>query len=408
MQDTIDTPSLLHELDNLPSARRKACLDLIAWVTGTARFSKNPDAMLDGFCERLIAAGVPIERVSVIVRVLHSEFGAVARYWETGKPAHSVPFPYTSEPTEAYLRSPFHRAYETGKWVRFNPQTADPDLFGIVPELQEDGYTDYFCIPIFFCNGMSNGVTLATRATDGFTPADLACLHLVIPAFGNLMEIMALYRMQREVLGYYVGEEPQKLILEGAVRRGEVKRIRAAILFVDMRGYTALSLGRRDEEVTHLLNRYYDSVVSAVETAGGEVVKFIGDGVLAMIRAEEGATGAACRAALAAADEIAHNVRVASENKDEQPFSVGVALHFGRVAYGNVGSGTRLDFTTIGRDVNMASRIADLCGTLDRSLLLSKPLTDRLNDIPTRYLGAYPLKGIPGLQQIFEVDRPEP
>ncbi len=405
MQDTIDTPSLMKNLDDLPPARRKACLDLIAWATGNARFSNNPDAIVDGFCTRLVAAGVPVARVSVVVRVLHSEFGAVARYWEHDKPAHSIPFPYTSEPAEGYLRSPFYQAYETREWVRFNPQTADPELFGIVQELKDDGYTDYFCIPVFFCNGMSNGVTLATRAADGFSRADIACLNLVLPAFGNLLEIMALYRMQREVLGYYVGEEPQKLILEGAVRRGEVKRIRAAILFIDMRGYTELSLGRSDEEVTHLLNRYYDCVVSAVETAGGEVVKFIGDGVLAMIRAKEGATGTACRAALAAANEIAHNVRIANEDADAQHFSVGTALHFGRVAYGNVGSGTRLDFTMIGRDVNMASRIADLCGTLNRPMLLSKPLAARLNDIPTRYLGAYPLKGIPGLQEIFEVDR---
>ena len=404
MHDTLVPHTLAEDMNLLPPERRAACLGLIAWTTNEARFSNNANEMLDSFCERILQAGIPIDRVSVVVRVLHSEIGSIARYWESGRPARTVPFPYSSEPTAGYLNSPFRQAYETRKWVRFNPQTAPDDLFGIVPELKAGGYTDYICIPIFFCNGMSNAITLATRAPGGFSEEDISCLNLTITAFGNLLEIMALYRMQREVLSYYVGREPQKLILEGAVRRGEVTRIRAAILFVDMRGYTALSAGRSAEEVTDLLNRYYDCVVPAVESVEGEVVKFIGDGVLALVRAGAGTANEACHAALDAVDKIALNVARANEEIDQPRFSVGVALHSGSVAYGNVGSGTRLDFTVVGHDVNMASRIAELCGTLDKPLLLSRQFAERLGDRPTRYLGAYPLKGMPGLQEIYELD----
>ena len=160
----------------------------------------------------------------------------------------------------------------------------------------------------------------------------------------------------------YVGNEPHLRILSGDVRRGEVLRIRAAILFADMRDFTGSPRILSEEAATALVNDYYDCIVPPIDERGGEVLKFMGDGILAIFRAGENGDIEACLRAFAAAR--AGLLKVARRNRRARRrvrFEVGIALHFGNAAYGNVGSGARLDYTVIGRDVNLASRIADLC-----------------------------------------------
>jgi adenylate cyclase len=205
----------------------------------------------------------------------------------------------------------------------------------------------------------------------------------------------------REVMRMYVGNEPHQRILSGDVRRGEVLRIRAAMLFADMRDFTAITATMSDEEATDLVNQYYDCIVPPIEGRGGEVLKFIGDGILAVFRAGENNDVEACWRALAAA-------RAGLETVDERNaagkgvrFEVGIALHFGDAAYGNVGSGARLDYTVIGRDVNLASRIASLCGTLNERLLISNAFQGRLAEADMRNLGAFKLKGVEREEPIF-------
>ena len=188
----------------------------------------------------------------------------------------------------------------------------------------------------------------------------------------------------------YVGDEPHLRILSGDVRRGEVLRIRAAILFADMRDFTCSPhiSPRRGQR------RWSTNITIAScrrSTRGGEVLKFMGDGILAIFRAGEDADIEACLRAFAAAR--AGLLRVARNNRERDgsiSFEVGIALHFGHAAYGNVGSGARLDYTVIGRDVNLASRIADLCAEVGEHLLLSGPFQSRLSEQELRKLGAFP------------------
>ena len=375
---------------------------LTNWLLDDARKLSSPVDLIDGFCERALNAGLPLDRAQLAIRLLHSEHSGFGCHWERGAETDHYPFAYTPGPSPAYDNSPYRLAHETEQWVELWIANTPNDAFGVVPELKEEGYVHYFCIPFRFKNGLSNGMTLATKNPKGFSKEDKAVMGLVTPALAAAAEIFALDRMLDDLLRIYVGDEPHKRILKGNVHRGEVTRVRSAVLFADMRNFTTMSLDMTAEEVTDLLNRYYDCVVPAVEERGGEVLKFIGDGVLAMFRAEAGRTGGACRLAYEAAEDAL--ARVAARDDDGPDFSIGIALHFGKLAYGNVGSGERLDFTVIGRDVNAASRIANLCGELDRPLLMSEPFAGRLNSVDTRYLGAYPLKGIPGLQAIFEVD----
>jgi adenylate cyclase len=276
--------------------------------------------------------------------------------------------------------------------VAFNPQDVADDTFGIVPELKQAGFTHYICAPVFFANSMENVFTFATRDPAGFSDEEVDLLRAAYPAMAACQEIMVIHRIMKEVTRTYLGQEPHERILSGDVHRGEVTEIVSAILFADMRGFTALTAEMSAERATALLNEYYDCVVPAVENNGGEVLKFIGDGVLAIFRAEDAGADESARALLAAQAGLA---AVAERNKTGAPrFEIGIALHFGEAAYGNVGSGVRLDYTVIGRDVNLASRIAALCGQLEKPLLVSSEFRGRLPEKDYLECGVHQLKGL--------------
>ena len=389
----------------LPPDRRDHADSLIGWLLGDARQIPDPNDILTGLCERLVAAGFPVDRATSAIQVLHSETLGVARVWDRETGARVLTLDYSRDAEQLLAATPFRRAHETGEWVNlWLPDTPD-DAFAIVPDLRAEGMQHYVCVPVKFINGMENAFSFATRRAQGFTDEDLLLLGTILPALGSLMEILALQRIFSEVVRIYVGDEPRRRILAGDVHRGEVTHIESAILFADMRGFTALSMDLEAEEVTRLLNRYYDCVVPHVEAAGGEVLKFIGDGILAVFR--EGVGGEptcaqsleAARASLRAVDEAN------GAGADDVRFDVGIGLHLGEAAYGNVGSGQRLDFTVIGRDVNIASRIADLCGKLNEPLLVSEAFVRELGARDFRDLGSFELKGVSQKHSVFAAAR---
>ena len=391
------------EPDGLTPERRSKADALIAWLTGDARDIRDANDILTGLCERLNGAGVPIDRATTAIEVLHSEHAAVARRWERGKGAEEFFLAYGPEAADVIATSPFQAAHDKGDWLILDVAETADDAFSIVPDLRAEGYSHYICVPVTFINGMQNGFSFATKAEDGFTDQDMAVLRAIFPVLASLMEILALTRILNEVVRLYVGDEPRQRILAGDVHRGEVTRIKSAILFADMRGFTSLSMGLEAEQVTELLNRYYDCVVPHVEAQGGEVLKFIGDGVLAIFRsgADVPAPGAralaAARASLTAVDDLV------IEADGPPAFDVGIALHLGEAAYGNVGSGQRLDFTVIGRDVNIASRIADLCGRLERRLLVSSAFRETVRAEAAEELGDFELKGVGAPQTVYSL-----
>jgi adenylate cyclase len=190
-----------------------------------------------------------------------------------------------------------------------------------------------------------------------------------------------------------VGDEPRQAILSGKVRRGDVMHIRSAILVADMRNYTRITSELTPEASVELLNAYFDCLVPPIEAEGGEVLKYMGDGLLAIFREAGDDLGGAAQSALTAAVEALKRVAAANlEQRFPVPIDVGIALHHGEAAYGNVGSGERLDFTVIGRDVNLASRIAQLNKILGEPLLMSKAFTEYLWGDPEP-LGAHDVNG---------------
>jgi adenylate cyclase len=285
----------------LPEDRLRAVAAICDWLLGEARAILDPDIILEGLCLKLRAAGVAVDRGISSIELRHAEQAANARIWEIGRAARERVYDHARGVSPMSGRRPLAAAHRTNRWIfLWLPDTPD-DAYDVVPELKAAGYVHYVSIPIVLLNGMRNGFTFATKSPAGFSADDIAVMRAIEPALAALVEILALHRILREVLRTYVGNEPHQRILAGDVRRGEVLRIRAAILFADMRDYTRLTSSMPAERATDLVNRYYDCIVPAVDERGGGVLKFIGDGVLAIFRAGAGAEVDACWRAFAAA-----------------------------------------------------------------------------------------------------------
>ncbi len=381
----------------LSDERLRQALSVRDWLLGDAREIGDPNVIIEGLCLKLRDAGVPVDRATSAIELRHAERAANARVWEFGRPAREHIYAH-ERGSDASGKRPLAEAHRLNEWIlSWLPDTPD-DAYDIVAPLKAAGYTHHIAAPVVLPSGMHNGFTFATRAAHGFSDQDIAVLRSIFPTLAALQEVLALQRVMREVMRMYVGNEPHLRILSGDVRRGEVLRIRAAILFADMRDFTGLTSHLSEEAATALVNDYYDCIVPPIDERGGEVLKFMGDGILAIFRAGEDADIEACIRAFAAAR--AGLLRVASREAGIG-FQVGIALHFGNAAYGNVGSGARLDYTVIGRDVNLAARIADLCRNVGESLLLSNSFQRCLSDHELRNLGAFFLKGIDQAQTVF-------
>jgi adenylate cyclase len=373
------------------------------WLIGTAATMEDAGEVLTGFAEGLNRLGVPVDRIATAIEALHSEYAGIGRSWTREEGASVRLLPHGERRETVYMTSPFAHVNRTGEWLKLDLAETPDSLFSIIPDLKAGGYRHYLTVPIRFANGAENGISFATRSPEGFGERDLTILRFIMPTFAIVTELRAISKRLDDVLRIYVGDEPHRAILSGAILRGQVTRIRSAILFADMRGYTRTSSQLSPEGAVALLNDYFDCLVPPIEEEGGEVLKYLGDGLLAIFRDRGDDTGGAPQAALSAAIMALRRVHAANEEgRFPAPITIGIALHHGDAAYGNVGSGQRLDFTVIGRDVNLASRIAKLNKELGEPLLMSKPFVEHLWGNPTR-LGAFP---VDGFDEAIEVYRP--
>jgi adenylate cyclase len=389
---------LAHDPERLAGA-----LAVRDWLFDEGRTNGDTSFLIAGLCERLNEVGVPVDRGTIALETLHSEHAAIGRFWVKGEGSRTEKFRYERTDSEGYRNSPFFHVHQTRQpLILWLPETPD-DRFGVVPELKAEGYTHYLCLPIFFANGDENGIAFATKHAAGFSEMDFAVIGFVMPACAAVLEILAGYRSLDTLLRMYVGGEPHRAILSGAVRRGEVTRIRSAILVADMRNYTRITATLSPEASVELLNAYFDCLVPPIDAEGGEILKYMGDGLLAIFRELGDDLGGAAQSALAAATTALDRIQSANlEGRFPVPIDAGIALHHGEAAYGNVGSGERLDFTIIGRDVNLASRIAQLNKALGEPLLMSKAFVQFLWGDPES-LG---LHDVNGFEEAIGVYRP--
>ena len=379
---------------------------MLGWILGEGLRCAGIEALMEGFSRQLVAAGVPVARAMISLRVLTATVIARSYIWQPVDGLTRATFDWAERDLGLYERSPFKVVHATGEWLELTLDETPDDAFGIVPELKAGGITHYVALPLAFTNGTVNVMSLATAREGGFSMEDLALVRSVLPAFTAAVELRALDAGIRDVLEIYVGREPAKRILSGTVHRGEVNRISSAIMFVDMRDFTRRTQTMHAEETAELLNRYYDCVVPHVEANAGSVLKFIGDGILAIFPdGEAGARGAAASALAAARGALGALPTFCADGRT--PFEIGIALHHGSAAFGNVGSGERLDFTVVGRDVNLTDRIGRLNKTLGIPLLMSGDFAGVLDE-PARSLGHHAVKSFDQSIEVFEPARPRP
>jgi adenylate cyclase len=379
------------------------------WLMREGRFAADNAALFSRFCERLAAAGVPLDRASMHLRAVLAQYRGVSRIWKPGEPLDERFMDHGIEKTATYLESPVRFVVEERQRLEWRLDNDRALPFGLLEELREEGYSHYVIAPLLFAMGTSNSLAWATRRPGGFSPADLRLFDETLPVFAPVIEAKVLWRYAANMLTTYVGREPARFILEGQVRRGDVRTITAALMLVDLRDFTLLSDHESPRSVIRMLNEYFDCVFPPVRAHGGEIMEIMGDGVLAIFHQEPGSNAKdACDAALAAATEAL--AEIADRNGRHPPgapvLQAGIALHYGTVSYGNIGSGDRLDFTVIGPDVNLTSRIERLCRELDRHLILSEAFAEALSR-PMWELGSFELRGFSRMQRLFEPPSPE-
>jgi adenylate cyclase len=382
-----------------------AAAPIIAWLLGEARRLPTGPETLKELGIRLNDAGLPLARASLHVRTLHPQLFGLGFFWYRGKEDIRVfQAHHGIRDTDLYQRSPLRLIFDEDV-DELHQSLETPDRqhsFPLFDELKDDGFTDYLALPLLFGDGKTHGTTWVADRKGGFDEDDIALIKAILPVFSLLIEIHLNRRIAINLLDAYVGHNAGERILQGQITRGSGETIPAAIWFSDLRGFTTMSESKSRDELLTTLNQYFDVVAKPIIERGGEILKFIGDAMLAIFPLDD---DEACRHAFDAALEA--RTAIAAWNKDrtgngESSLDCGIALHVGEVMYGNIGSATRLDFTVIGPAVNLASRIEGLCRQLGKGMLISDEFADRLGaDTGLESIGRHQLKGIPREIELF-------
>ena len=376
---------------------------VLDWLAGGALSGAQSQDVLAELCERMVACGIPLWRVAVFVATLHPDVMGRAFRWQAAAGVTVSSALHSFVETDDYQQSPVVAVYKTRTVVR--RRLADPncpDDFPVVRELREQGATDYAAFPLLFTDGSIHAATWTTQALGGFTPEQFSAIEAIIPPLARVAEIRALRRTAGNLIDTYVGHQTGERILSGKIRRGYVEAIRAAIWLSDMRGFTTLSERVPPQALIDRLNRYFECQVPAILDHGGEVLKFMGDGLLAIFPiASDADAGEVCRRMLSCARDVQARITALPRKiADEEPIRFGLALHVGEVMYGNIGGGNRLDFTCIGPAVNLAARLEKVASNLGETIVAS---ADFAAYFPAdfRHLGEFPVAGFAAPQTVF-------
>jgi adenylate cyclase len=376
-----------------------------AWLVDGARSASKSEDVLTEMCVRLTQCGLPLWRVAVYVNTLHPQIFARRFLWKPGAHADVAEAPFAFAANAGFRDSPITRIRETGETIR--RRLADPDCpmdYEILNEMRAEGASDYLAAPLPFTNGEIHVASFATQQAGGFSDAEIAALETILPPLSRVAEVRALRRTAVNLLDAYVGHDAGERILAGRIQRGDAETIRAVIWLSDMRGFTRLADTIAPQALIGRLNIFFDCLAPAIEAEKGEVLKFMGDGLLAIFRFADGSEiDAACARALRAARRARASVDALpafGEGDAEARLRFGLALHVGEALYGNIGGGGRLDFTCIGPPINMAARLEKIAAKLGRVIVASSAFAARLPDDFTA-LGAFELAGFREAQTVY-------
>ena len=389
------------------SQAAEALTAVVGWLTGEARHLESPGLLLDGLCERLCARGMPLSRAALSLFILHPLLHGRSYRWRAGHKHFTEVHPHGAQHLPGYMLSPFRAIRDGAPRIRRKLVGAPAADFPMLEELRADGLTDYLALPVCFGDGTRHAISWSTAAPGGFTHAELSVLEGLHPILQLVVELLSNRDMTRVLLETYLGHDAGQRVLQGQIKRGDGETTSAVICLCDLRNFTELSDRLPRDALLELLNAYFATVVNAFHTHGAEVLKFMGDAVLAIFRIDEGArVEERCEAAVRTIREA-----VAAATRDNverlrqglETYDFGAALHVGDVMYGNIGAPDRLDFTVIGPAVNLASRIAGRCAALSEPVLLSEAFAEHYR-APVRDMGEHTLKGVARPVRLFSLE----
>jgi len=379
--------------------------DVVHWLTNDTRDERFIDNIFAELCVRLQRAGIPVKRASLHVLTYHPQWLGARIFWLDGmREAELARVDYDVRGRSEYIGSPANEIHDGASEVRENLER-DPSRgrkHAVYDEMRANGLTDYVAWPLYHTLGKRHIVTFATDRAGGFDDEHIASLLKLLPILALVSEIRIKNRLARTLLETYVGPHAGEMILAGATRRGSGTTVRAAIMICDLRDFTSISDNWPRDDVIDFLNAYFDAMSEPIARHGGEILKFMGDGLLAIFPLSQ---PAACANLLHAVTEARQAMIALNERNGEAgrvALNYGVGVHVGDVMYGNIGSRNRLDFTVIGPAVNMASRLETLTKQLGRPVLLSRAFADLVqSDFDLERVGDYPVRGFSHPIELF-------
>jgi len=382
---------------------------LIDWLMQRAWLCATPAELTEQFARHLLLIGLPLWRLNVNIWTLHPELAGQRFTWvRDAGPVIETDTPHGILQSPAYLNSPVRLVSDGLGGVRQRLDIDDPEFqFPVLDELRANGGTDYVAMPLPFSDGRMQTLTLATDHPDGFFTATLGQVFPAAIPLGRFYEVLTLRRNASDLFDTYLGKRTGRQVLQGLTRRGDGEDIRAAILYCDLRDSTALAESLSRQTYLDLLNEFFECAARPIVANDGEVLKFIGDAVLAIFPlagdvAEEEAIRGACQHACNAAREIIARVAAIPARSDRPPLQCAIGLHFGDVMYGNVGAPARLDFTVIGAAANVAARLSTRSKSLGQSLLLSADVARHVGE-DLHSLGTQRLHNVADELEVFMV-----
>ena len=354
--------------------------------------------LFDGLCRQLVRVGVPLARAAIQLDDLHPlYYGHCYHWYQDGGPAFELPRSFEFFASEEFRRSPYQASRDAGGWFRCRLDDGSSTDLPLLHRLRNEGYTDFASLLIPSTAILPPGASFATKRPGGFVSVDLDLLRALTLYLGPPFELRSQRDKTTAVLQTYLGAGPAREVVEGRVKRGDVRRIEAVVLLADLRGFSAKATAWAESELLGALGGYFEIVVDAVRGADGEVLKFLGDGIPATFPIETDDAAPRCQDALAAAAEVRRGLAVLNDARaarDATPLETVVALHAGHLAYGNIGARERLDFTVIGPAVNVVSRLEARAKELGEPVLLTGTVAQRLAPDLTRSLGHHALRGM--------------
>jgi len=391
------------------------------WITEAGLAGMSELELLRGFCTRLIGEGLPLSRVNILIDTLHPiHEGRVFRWRRDDQDGLDPIVEYGrtnmgGQAAENWRRSTYYHLWATGEdLLRRRIGHGQIEDFSVLTELRVEGQTDYLAlIHRFEAEGAIGEMdcvysSWTTDAPSGFGDEEIAFLRELASPLMLAMKCASLARIAKTLVETYLGRDAGRLVLSGRIARGVTDRIRAVLWFSDLHSFTHITETADPEQIIPFLNDYSEAIISSIYEAGGDVLKLIGDGALAIFKEDD--PGQACRCALKAERLMRSKIQALNDERlscNLPVTSAYLGLHIGEVFYGNIGSQDRLDFTVVGPAVNEVSRIGTLCRSVERDVLVSSAFFSAAAKDDRECLvsvGRYALRGVARPQELFTLD----